>query len=205
MNKTILTISGLLTALSLYSQPDEKKVMEYSGKWSILSGLLQPVLLQGFNIAGTYLGERFTFEYSHGMYLKYPSLVRKDNGLTYLNSLYSTGPGVGYRFKKTLDLRFEVKVHQYEAGLNVTQSVKYTNLDCGFGIYSRRYIFRRKENGLKPFFLEHSFRYWQNIYSTLENGEIAYIDNMGKSRVHKPHNIGFFYNLSLGYTFGLNN
>lgn len=204
MNKAILTISGLLTALSLYSQPEEMKVMEYSGKWSILSGLIQPVLLQGFNAAGTYFGEKFTFEYSHGMYLKYPSFVRKDNGLTYLNSLYSTGPGVGYRFRKTLDLRFEVKVHQYDAGLSETQSVKYTNLDCGFGLYSRRYIFRKKENGLKAFFLEHSFRYWQNIYSTLENGEIEYVDDEGKSRVHKPHNIGFFYNLSLGYTFGLN-
>lgn len=173
-------------------------------KLSVLSGLIQPVAFGGVNIAVTYFTPKWTFEYSHGMFLHYPRIVRKDKGLVSLYSQYSTGPGIGYRIKNTIDIRFEVKMHQYEAGLNKTQRITYTNLDAGLGLYSRKYIFRNKKSGWQPFFLEHSLRYWQNFYSTLENRRFAYTDIEGKKRVHKPHNIGFFYNLSLGYTLDMN-
>jgi hypothetical protein len=168
-----------------------------------VSGLLQPLAFGGVNIATTYHGRRWTFEYSHGMFLHYPKIVRRDKGLVSLYSLYSTGPGVGYRLNNVVDLRFEVKMHQYKAGLNNLQSISYTNLDAGFGLYSRKYIFRNNQNGWKPFFIEHSFRYWQNFYSSLDNRKFSYADKEGNSRVHKPHNIGFFYNLSVGYTLGM--
>lgn len=173
-------------------------------KWSVLSGLIQPLAFGGVNIAVTYFGCKWTVEYSHGMFLHYPRIVRKDKGLISLYSQFSTGPGIGYRIKKTLDLRFEVKVHRYQAGLNNMQSIAYTNTDAGLGLYSRNYIFKNKKRGLKPFFLEHSVRYWQNIYSTLENRRFVYTDNNGNDRIHRPHTIGFFYNLSVGYTLSMN-
>lgn len=198
----ITVVTAFLISTTVNSQIKNSEV-NANRKLSILSGLIQPIAFRGVNIAVTYFTPKWTYEYSHGMFLHYPRIVRKDKGLKSLYSQYSTGPGIGYRIKNNLDIRFEVKVHRYDAGLNNTQTITYTNLDAGFGIYSRKYIFRNKKRGWKPFFLEHSVRYWQNLYSTLDNKKFAYIDNAGKDRVHKPHNIGFFYNLSVGYTLGL--
>jgi hypothetical protein len=192
----------LLGGSPVFSQVKNKDI-DITGKWSVVSGLIQPIAFGGVNIATTYHGHRWTFEYSHGMFLHYPKIVRRDKGLVSLYSVYSTGPGVGYRINNVVDVRFEVKMHQYKAGLNNLQSITYTNVDAGFGLYSRKYIFRNKQNGWRPFFLEHSFRYWQNFHSTLDNRKYSYTDKDGNNRVHKPHNIGFFYNLSVGYTLGM--
>lgn len=204
--KTVLAVTFLAISSGLYAQNiPAKEDFNISKKWSVLSGLIQPVGMGGVNIAVTYFGPKWTFEYSHGMFLHYPRIIRRDKNLVSLYSLYSTGPGIGYRIKKTLDIRFEVKVHQYEAGLNNNEKIKYTNADAGIGLYSRKYLFKKKESCLKAFFIDHSFRYWQNFYSTLDGRKLSYKDKNGVNQTHKPHNIGFFYNLSIGYTFGMHN
>lgn len=91
----------------------------YSQAISVQGGLSQPLVLQGGNIAATYYGEKFVFEYSHGFDLNYSanggaalSETEREQELSVF-SPYSTGIGIGYLFTKNLDLRLEIKENLY--------------------------------------------------------------------------------------------
>ena len=62
----------VLTSQELIAQTEvkpESKRKEFanSNQFTLLSGLIQPLILAGVNFAGTYYTKRLTFEYSHGM------------------------------------------------------------------------------------------------------------------------------------------
>ena len=172
--------------------------MGNSHEFTILSGLIQPLLFGGGNIAGTYFSNKLTFEYSHGAFLTYPKFLRKDGNLTSLYSKWSTGAGIGYRLSTNRDLRLEVKAHNYEADLINDQEIEYTAYSLGVGIYSRKYLW--ESNWL----IEYSLRYWPNISSTLPEDQFQYNDQEGINYVHKAHQLGLIFNISVGYTFKKN-
>ena len=174
---------------------DKPKDFENSHRFTLLTGLIQPVLLGGVNVAGTYYTKRFTFEYSHGMFLHYPRLLQKDDNLTSLYSKWSTGAGIGYRLTTRRDLRLEIKAHNYDAKLIDGNQVDYTVYSLGIGFYSRKYLWQSN------WLVEYSFRYWPNISSTLTDDKFEYTDDSGTSHTHKVHSLGFIFNVSLGYTF----
>ncbi len=188
-------VFGCILCLSLEVCGQEKVQLDHTGKLTLLSGMIQPVLLRGVNLAATYFTNRISFEYSHGMFLHYPKLLRKDDNLTSLYSKWSTGAGIGYRFSTRRDLRLEVKAHHYEAEFANDIEVKYTVYSLGLGFYSRKYLWNSN------WLLEYSLRYWPNVSSTLENNEYQFIDGQGNTVTHKAHQLGLIFNVSIGYTF----
>ena len=199
-----ILVFALLTCNFAFSQDNE---LPYSNKWTIVSGLNQPVFLNGINLAVNYTTNRWVFEYSHGANLNYsgPALKEgyRDNVLS-LKSPYSTGPGVGYRVFANkilgMDIRAEAKLHQYDVKLNDTQEISYTNFDLGGGAYWQIRPFGKKENRLKGIVIEPSIRYWANVSSSLEDN-FQYTTNNGKMEIHNPYPLNLFFNISIGYTF----
>lgn len=167
----------------------------YTGRATILAGLLQPAFLGGANVAATYFTDRWTFEYSHGMRLTYPEVARDAETTSRLYSPYTTGFGVGYRITRQFDTRLEFKVHGYEATLVNGESLTYQTYSVGLGAYYRLHLWR----GL---LLEPSVRWWPNVGSSLPGESHAFTSADGQPLVHQAHNLGFFANVSLGYVLG---
>ena len=207
MKKSILFIAfSIFTFTSIFAQ---KKEFLYSNKLTVVTGLSQPLLLGGFNLAANYTTNCWVFEYSHGMNLNYSGVALKPayrDNLVSLKSPYSTGAGAGMRlFAKpiiSMDLRAEAKVHEYEAQLNDALFIEYTNFDLGAGLYTQIRPFGKKSNALKGFVIEPSLRYWANVGSTLEK-DFQYVTNDDLIVVHKPYPLNFFINISIGYTLNL--
>lgn len=183
----------LCTVLSVYGQ-EERKQNAHVNQFTILTGLIQPILLGGVNLAGTYFTDRISFEYSHGMFLTYPAFMRKDDNASRVFSPWSTGPGIGYRISSKYDIRAEAKAHRYLVDLVNNNHTEYTSFSLGIGVYSRQYL-------SKHILLEYSLRYWPNISSTLPNDTYTYSDGQGSTLEHKANQLGLIFTLSLGYTF----
>lgn len=196
MKRNLILLFGLFSVGCYAQDGSEKPKFDYSNRFTLLTGLIQPVLLGGVNLAGTYYSNRFTYEYSHGMYLKYPSFLRKDDHVNRLYSPWSTGGGIGYRISSRRDLRVEGKAHRYDVDFDGGANVSYTTYSLGVAFYSRHYLWN-SENWL----LEYSFRYWPNIGSTLTDNKFNYTDGAGNEQTHKVHQLGFIFNVSVGYCF----
>jgi hypothetical protein len=194
--KLLVLCALFFFALKSFSQ---RKKIEYqhSNQFTLLTGLIQPSLLRGVNVAGTYFTNRLTFEYSHGMFLNYPKFLRKDKNTSLVYSPWSTGAGIGYRLSSKYDVRMEGKAHRYIVNLINDNHAVYTAYSFGIGIYSRSYIH-------KNWLLEYSLRYWPNVSSTLPDDKFTYEDAQGNTLVHKAHQLGLIFNISLGYNFNKN-
>ncbi|MEL6252467.1 MAG: hypothetical protein AAFR87_10700 [Bacteroidota bacterium] len=206
MKKSLIIF--LFIILSLSQTFAQQKELTYSHKWSLVFGMTQPLLLDGFNFAVNYTTNRWVFEYSHGVSLNYegPALRSAYEGqIISLESPYSTGPGVGYRFFSNdilgLDVRAEAKLHQYNVQLNQTQSIKYRNFDLGGGVYLQIRPFGKSTKAIKGIVIEPSIRYWANVSSSLEDN-FTYLNPEGMSSTHNPYPLDLFANISIGYTFG---
>lgn len=192
--KTLLRISLMLClTINVYGQ-DEKKLNAHANQFTILTGLVQPVLLGGVNLAGTYFTNKMSFEYSHGMFLNYPKFLRKDDNALLVYSPWSTGAGIGYRINSKYDIRAEAKAHNYIVDLVNNNQAEYTVYSLGVGFYSRQYLG-------KHFLFEYSLRYWPNASTTLTNDKFLYQDAQGNNLEHKAHQLGIIFNVSFGYTF----
>lgn len=196
MSRFLLCLSLVLTAPALMAQTTPRPD-RYTGRLTVLAGLIQPAFLGGANVAATYFTDRWTFEYSHGMWLKYPEVARDAETTSRLYSPYTTGFGVGYRFTRNFDTRLEFKVHGYEATLVNGENLTYQTYSVGLGAYYRLHLWR----GL---LLEPSVRWWPNVGSSLPEGRHAFTTVEGQSLTHEAHNLGLFVNVSLGYVLGRN-
>lgn len=178
-----------------------------AGKFSVMSGLTQPLLLGGVNIAGTYMTNRLYLEYSHGMFLKLHNLggigmtAPEREAFATLYVPYSTGAGVGYRITNGLNVFWEFKVHRFEAAVKGTnQTLGYNTFEMGPAV-SYRFFFNKAQS----FFIEPVARYWFTTAAfgnTDLNGitlPIRQADNSIYS--HRVHQFGFFVNASIGYVF----
>src|SRR5262245_31313213 len=86
-------------------------------EFSVLFGLNQPIINQGFNVELNYWTKHFVFDYSHGFGLKFEdNLVSKEAKAQHLkfNITHSLGFGFGYRFTERFNVRLEPKLHIWE-------------------------------------------------------------------------------------------
>jgi hypothetical protein len=200
MKRFLVGIALWASSMAAFSQTKEDI---YANKFTVAFGLTQPIVLKGFNVAGTYFTKNWTFEYSHGVNLKLEGAVNKDKNTVSTLAKYSTGLGVGYRLTRFFDVRLEAKAHEFTTQLNKNEAITYTNFDLGAGAYYRIYPFKKSTGALKGLHLEPSVRYWQFVKTNMPNEATPFTTEAGQAAVHKPYNFGLFANVSLAYTFGL--
>src|SRR4029434_1881499 len=93
------------------------------------AGLLQPILLHGFNAAADVRYKRLVLTYSHGASLVLTSFVNpveRAAGMT-LQEPWTTGGGAGVLLIDELWVLADVKVHRFEAATSVDRAA-YTNV-----------------------------------------------------------------------------
>ena len=209
-------ILGMSIALSsIKAQSTAQKDLLYSDKFSLMFGLLQPVVAKGFNVEVNYFTKRMAFDYSHGISLDPPVVGKYLDQNVVLHIPFTTGFGIGYRFNSFLDLRFEPKLHHFqlfnkdETQTDANKIADFKTITFGLGLYYRYFPFKNSENKfLQGITTSTSLRYWQNFGTTLRNDEINYV-NKGtrKAETLKAPNIGLantpiIFNIAVGYTFG---
>ena len=204
----------VISTTSLFAQ-NTKKDFEYSNRFSLLFGLIQPTILSGFNAEVNYFTKRMAFDYSHGVSLDPPAVgeVKDQNIVWHLP--YSTGFGVGYRLTNSLDIRFEPKLHSWEAYYkdevqnDQTRIKDFTTVTLGIGVYYRYFPFKNSNNKfLQGITTSSSVRWWQNTSTSLNGGEFTYFNKTtNKNETLKTPNVGLantpiIINIGIGYTFG---
>ena len=200
---------------TIFSQNDSDKVFDYSNRFSILLGLLQPIVSKGFNVEVNYFTKKMAFDYSHGVSLDPPAFGDAKDQYIVWHLPYSTGFGIGYRVTNSLDIRFEPKLHSWEAYYkddvqnDQTRIKDFKTVTLGIGVYYKYFPFKNSNNKfLQGLTTSSSVRWWQNVSSTLKDGEISYFNKTtSKNETLKSPNIGIsntpiIINIGIGYTFG---
>jgi hypothetical protein len=170
------------------------------GQVDINFGLLQ-LVLGGLNVAIELRYRRLWLEYSHGMDLtlnNVPGLTmtqteRSEN--LHIFMPYTTGFGVGLTILDELWFGFEFKTHRYEVNAPGGPVAYYQTFSMGPVLGYKFFIFR----GL---YLNAYFRYWPNVASSLDNGQVALTGTNG-TVMHSAHDFNVFGNFALGYAFDL--
>lgn len=210
---TIVTLASLSSTAAAQSEASihEPRSWDKGAAIGILAGMLQPIATDGWNLQLEARYGRFVFDYSHGWSLDIPVVGDAKEQKLALHLPYSTGMGFGYKLSESLDLRFEPKLHRFEVGYEDEGStlVSYRTVTLGAGAYYSYKPFRNRTDASRGITLTASVRYWQNVWSSLDDGGFAY-ENMrtGASEVHETSNIGIantpvIVNLSVGYVFQL--
>jgi hypothetical protein len=215
MKKIIAIALFTLTTMGLYAQSETKSDFQYSNRFSVLAGLIQPLALSGGNVEINYTTKRMIFDYSHGFNLQPPAVGDFKDQNVELNLPFSTGFGIGYRINSFLDIRFEPKLHSFEVYYKdqpktaANKIVDYKTFTLGIGLYYRYFPFRNSDSKfLQGITTSSSIRLWPNVGSTLSNDEFSYNNKLtGKKETLKAAGIGFsntplVMNISIGYTFG---
>jgi hypothetical protein len=216
MKNLILIVTVLIMSITNTSaQNKNKKDFLYSNRVSVLFGLLQPVIAQGFNVEVNYTTKRMIFDYSHGVSLDPPVVGDFKTQNIALHIPYTTGFGIGYRISSFFDVRFEPKLHSWEvyykdeAQNDATKIKDFKTITLGIGAYYRYMPFKNRDNKiLQGITTSTSLRYWQNVGTTLRNDEFSYFNKTSnKTETLKAPNIGLanspiIFNIAIGYTFG---
>lgn len=213
----IIVASSLLFQLSFSQTQKPQKKFSNSNQFSVMAGLIQPLLLKGGNIEITYYSRRMCFDYSHGFLLNMAGTTivgdAKAQKLSY-HLPYSTGFGIGYRLTSSFDIRIEPKLHSWEVyyegeNQNKKSLIKsYKTYSLGLGVYYRYAPFRKRDNWISGVTTSTSFRWWPNIGSSLIDNKFTYHNKYTeKDETLKTSNIGiagsqFIFNISVGYAFG---
>lgn len=211
----MVVAAGFLFPNQIFGQTES--AYPYSNRFSLLAGLIQPVVTKGGNVEITYFTKKMSFDYSHGFSLDLAGSTltgdAKDQKLAY-HLPFSTGFGVGYRFTKFLDVRVEPKWHRWEVyydGEKQTESnliKKYDTYTLGLGAYYRWFPFSGKANWLQGIVAAPSLRWWPNVGSNLTDDQFTYLNKFTqKTETLDASNIGiagstFLFNVSVGYVFG---
>lgn len=219
MRLTALLLVFLTIAENGFSQTSENS-QDQTTEIILLAGLLQPLMLQGGNFEVDVYTPKVVFNYSHGFSLD----LDREHGTTVgkiksqnlaVHLPYSTGFGIGYRVKRYFDVRLEPKLHRFnvyydgsDRSLVSNEIAAYNTVTMGVGAYFRWKPFEKKQNALKGVFTSTSLRYWQNIWSSLDNNQIVYENRCtNQTETHKAANIGiantpFLFNIAVGYSIG---
>jgi len=196
------------------AQPD----LKLDDQFNIVFGVGQ-ILAGGFNAEINLSHNRLMFDYSHGMNLKSPNSfleegADKDQFLS-VNIPWTTGFGVGYRFNDWLNLRAEPKLHKFEIyydnqDFNSSDLiVDYTTFTLGLGLYANFRPFKNQGNFLKGLMISPNVRWWPNVWTSLDDNSFEYFNSQNQQlSTHNARNIGmantpFFFNVSIGYSFGI--
>jgi len=224
-----LTLPSLLACLLVTvpalaepdATPNDARFRPKGPSLAVNAGLLQPILLGGANLEVNFRYGPFVAAYSHGwsLDLEGSAIVgdMKRQGVS-LHLPYSTGFGLGLThwvsaLNSFFDLRFEGKIHRFEAsyastdGLSKTEIARYSTYTLGAGAYWTYMPFASRTDALRGLDVSTSVRLWPNVGSTLSGGEVAYRNAAtGRDETHRAANIGIadtpvIVNMSLGYVF----
>jgi len=215
MLKNILLLSTLfITVCSATAQSRSSAIN--TKRFSILTGLNQPIAFRGFNIEVNYYTKKWVFDYSHGFGLHVDGkFAGGDYEAQHINFkiTHSFGAGIGYRFTEAFNLRFEPKIHCYQTYLEGAQQTKANSLanfntyTLGLGAYYRWLPFKNARSMANGITIVPSVRYWYKVASDLPDNEFSYQNSKtGKSETFKAPNIGIantplLFNVSVGYSF----
>jgi hypothetical protein len=213
MKKVTLIILFLIVSVAINAQEQSK-----SREVSLLFGLNQPLVTNGFNFELNYWTKKIVIDYSHGFGLEFQDDLTTpeahDQHLAF-NITHSLGIGVGYRFTKGFNVRLEPKWHIWEVYYDDAfktpegKITTYSTFTLGLGAYYRWMPFHKKQNALKGLTVVPSLRWWPNVATSLENDEFEYYNTRTEqTEVHQANNIGigntpFFLNVSVGWTIGI--
>lgn len=161
---------------------------------SVHFGLIQPLVLGGFNAAMDLRWGPILATYSHGQGLNYSAhdgigltAADRDAGLQ-LRSPWTTGGGIGVILVDELWALIDFKAHRYEATL-ADDRAAYTTVSIGGELGYRLFAWR----GL---FVQTMVRYWPNVYTSLPEDQVK----LG-NHTHQATNLNFFVNLAAGWAF----
>jgi hypothetical protein len=215
--KTNKTTTAYLFFASLFiSFISQAQDVSEKNRFSLVFGLNQPILLRGFNVEGNYWMKKWVIDYSHGFNLhadgKFVDSEYERQRVNF-KITHSLGIGVGYRFTKSFNLRFEPKLHIYEtyyegqvqSGTN--SIVNFNTYTIGFGAYYRWLPFEKKDGFAKGITIVPSIRYWYKVVSSLSGDQHTYFNTVtNQNEILKAPNIGaantpWIFNISVGYTF----
>lgn len=219
LKKSLITLAFMimLFQISFAQQNENTGTKLYSNRFSLVAGLIQPLVLKGGNFEVTYFTKQMSFDYSHGFSLDMAGGTitgdAKAQKLVY-HLPYSTGFGVGYRLTSSFDIRVEPKMHNFKVYYDGDQQNKanliksYKTYTLGLGAYYRYMPFKRKDSWLQGITTSTSIRWWPNVASSLEDNKFTYHNKFtNKDETLNASNIGIagspiIFNVSIGYTFG---
>lgn len=163
-------------------------------------GLVQPLLLHGFNAAIDLRYDRFIFSYSHGVALHFDLLPgaltpEEDAAGVTLFAPFSTGFGVGMLLIDELYVMADFKLHHIHAAVGDGEVASYTTVTIGAEIGWRFFIW-------DGFFVSPVLRYWPNVWDSAPDGGVLLSNGMRHEPISQGTS-GFFGNLLVGYDFEL--
>jgi len=172
----------------------------YAVRPSVMIGLGQWILWGGGNIATQVKVGRWAFEYSHGQALQFDRLSgfamthdEREAGVS-VSAPWTTGGGFGFQITPHLHALIEVKAHRYEVrGYDPQQVARYTTFSVGPGVFYDIYLY-------KGLFLQPNMRFWPTVASSYD-GAARFTRPDGSTYQHERHDLGFFMNVNLGWTF----
>jgi hypothetical protein len=185
-------------------------------RFNILFGLSQPLVAHGINVELNYIHDRFIFDFSQGIGLSFngstlPSDLQQQGVKVHMP--WTTGFGIGYRFKDWINLRIEPKWHRFEFNYqngqqqNTNEITSYNTFTLGLGLYGCWLPFKKKINFLKGIMVSPSLRYWPTLNSTLPGDSYSYYNTTTESEQQiKTYGPGiklspWIVNISIGYSF----
>ncbi len=160
-------------------------------------GLLQPLLLRGFNAAVDLRWGRFIATYSHGQGLDVdlaPGTLTDAETQAGLEIFlpYSTGFGVGAVLFDELYALIDFKLHSYSLRLNDSQ-LSYQTITVGAELGYRLFLW-------KGLHVAPVLRFWPNVWSSLENGRLFLGPDIQHEALKQGFG-GFFMNVLVGWAF----
>lgn len=213
--KTI-SASIAVTIICLFSFSSQAQDAKEQKRFSLVFGLNQPILLKGFNFEGNYWMKKWVIDYSHGFGLhadgKFLAEEYERQKVNF-KITHSLGFGIGYRFTRSFNLRFEPKLHIYETyyeGQNQSSAqsiINFSTYTVGLGAYYRWLPFENKAGFSKGITVVPSIRYWYKVGSSLAGDQFSYLNAAtNQNEILRAPNIGaantpWIVNVSVGYTF----
>ncbi len=215
LKKTALVMMAIFAGM--HSVNAQNTAWKKDKKGAILFGLTQPLIVSGFNVEANYIHNRLIVDYSHGVSLDFsgnllPDYLQQQGVVVHMP--FSTGFGVGYRFKEWLNVRVEPKWHRFEFYYeNEAQTAANriaadgNNYSVGLGMYGFFQPFKKRDNFAKGITIAPSVRFWPTVASSFNDNEFSYQNKQtGQTETLKSlaSGVGFsplIVNVSIGYSF----
>jgi hypothetical protein len=158
-------------------------------------GLIQPLMLDGINVAIDLRIGRFIASYSHGHALhldKTLSQSDRDAGLR-LFAPFSTGFGLGWTILDELYVMADFKWHRYEVSVG-PELVRYSTFTIGAEVGWRFFVW-------KGLYVCPVVRFWPNVADTAPEGGVQIA---GVTHAPTKQGVeGLFANVLIGWAFDI--
>lgn len=164
-------------------------------------GLIQPILLQGFNAAVDVRYKRFiaTYSHGHGLHVDRAPGVRSeaevDAGVKVFEP-YTTGFGVGLTIIDELYMLADFKLHGFEVTHDGAVS-RYQTITVGGEIGYRLFLW-------KGLHIAPVIRYWPTVWTSLPDRTLVLDEDAALEHSMVRQGLsGLFFNVLVGWSFSL--